>query len=153
MRPVEIELESVIGASMESVWGHLTDWEKLGKWMKEGSRFHVISSHREGLGVEAKAKIKIGPISTWDTVRVVGWRPPNRLEIEHRGWVKGTGLFTLSAQDGGTRLRWKETFVPPWGAIGAAGLRAYRPLVRRIFVRDLRLLRALAESQEIKSRK
>jgi len=61
--------------------------------------------------------------------------------------VKGTGYMELSPLDRGTHLFWREELVPPWGVIGAIGLRIVTPLMRRIFARDLRLLRDLAESE------
>ncbi len=55
----------------EVVWELITDWEHQDDWMLEASDFVVISEHREGVGVEAEATIKIGGIKTRDKVRVV----------------------------------------------------------------------------------
>ncbi|MGH2809292.1 MAG: SRPBCC family protein [Actinomycetota bacterium] len=145
-KPVVIDTAIAIAAPPEIVWPYLVDWENLSRWMKEGSGFEVTSQHREGVGVTAVAKIRIAGIVTQDPVRVTRWTPPTTLEIEHLGWVGGAGLMTCSAQAPGTHLAWRETLRPPWGPIGALGLRPFKPLMRRVFARDLRLLKELVES-------
>lgn len=147
-RPIEIEVAGDIGAPPETVWPYLVDWERLHRWMKEGSSFRVTSPHREGLGVEAEATIRIGGLTTTDPIRVVRWEPPQVLEVEHRGWVRGSGLMRCVRTGSGTRVEWRETLLPPLGPLGAAGLRAWRPLMQRTFRRDLELLKALVESEQ-----
>lgn len=146
MKPIEIDMSIEIDARAEAVWPYLVDWENLNLWMLEGSGFKVTSSHREGLGVEAEARIRIGGITTIDKVRVTGWDPPKFLEITHLGWVKGKGIMHAEAHRAGTIISWKETFVPPWGILGAVGMRVLAPLMRRTFTRDLGLLKALVEA-------
>jgi hypothetical protein len=64
--------------------------------------------------------------------------------IEHHGWVRGTGeLDIVPLGEGETRLDWRETLYAPLGVLGWAGLAAFRPLMRRIFRRDLRVLAGL----------
>lgn len=145
MRQLEIEVETIINAPAGAIWRLLTDWENLDKWMTEASGFRVTTPFREGVGVEAIARIKIGPLSTLDSIRVSRWEPPNVLEIRHLGWVKGTGLLKVSRAEGKSRLFWRESYIPPWGLIGALGMRLYSPFMRRLFKRDLGLLKQLAE--------
>jgi hypothetical protein len=73
------------------------------------------------------------------------WEPPRILVIDHLGWVKGSGEIQLQPVAEGTRMRWKETLFPPrkLGPVGRVGLRAAAPLMRRVFRRDLRVLRSL----------
>lgn len=147
-RPVEMEMSIEIDAPPAVVWPYLVDWERLGRWMKEGSGFKVTSPHRAGVGVTSQAKIRIGGLSSIDRVRVTEWQPPQLLQIEHLGWVKGTGTMRLVPAKQGTQLRWKEVFVPPWGILGAAGIRMWVPLMRKTFQRDLGVLKALVESEQ-----
>ena len=115
--------------------------------MKEASRFRVTSPHREGIGVEADAIIRIGWLSTIDPIRVARWEPPDLLEIEHRGWVKGRGVMRCVRERSGTRIVWIETLIPPWGLVGKLGMWVWQPLIRRTFERDLALLKALVERE------
>jgi hypothetical protein len=115
--------------------------------MLEASDFVVTSAHREGIGVEAEATITIAGIKTRDKVRVTGWEPPRRLAIEHLGWVSGAGeIYVVPSGPGRSHLFWREELYPPLGLLGALGLTAFKPLMRRIFVRDLDVLVGLAAS-------
>jgi carbon monoxide dehydrogenase subunit G len=143
--PVTIETSTVVPVAPVKVWGPLTDWERLGEWMLEASDFEVISEQREGVGVEAEATVRIAGIKTRDRVRVVGWEPNKRLAIEHLGFVTGTGELHLTPIGSArTHVFWAESLqAPRLGALGSLGLMALRPLMRRIFARDLRALARL----------
>ena len=149
MRPVVIDLERTLPGPPDVVWRIITDWEKQHLWMREASDFVVTSPHREGVGVEATATVRVGAIKTHDSVRVDVWDPPRRLGIEHRGWVKGRGDLRLEPDGAGTRFHWREELHPPWGFLGALGLRAYRPMLARTFRRDLDLLAGLVAAHEV----
>lgn len=131
----------------QAVWPYLVDWEHLDRWMREARDFRVIGERREGVGVEAEATIRIAGISTRDRVRVSQWDPPVALEIEHLGWVKGIGYMELSPTDEGCHVFWREELFPPWGPLGRSGIRLVSPFMRRVFRRDLRLLKALVEGE------
>jgi uncharacterized protein YndB with AHSA1/START domain len=146
-RSVRIEVADLMPGSRETVWDLITDWEHQDDWMLEASDFLVTSEHREGVGVEALATIRIGGIRTRDRVRVSVWEPPERLVIEHVGWVRGRGDIRLTAADLDTRLTWVETLQAPLGIVGHLGLWLFAPLMRRIFRRDLRVLRGLVRAR------
>ena len=148
MRPLAVELSTVLPGPIDLVWTLITDWERQGEWMLEASDFVVTTAHREGIGVEAEATIKIGGIRTRDRIRVDVWEPARRLGIVHRGWVDGRGDIEL-APDGpaSTRFAWREELHPPWGLLGAVGLRLYRPMLTRTFRRDLGLLAGLVRTR------
>ena len=147
--PVVIEVSETLPGPREVVWDLITDWENLSDWMLEASDFVVTSEHREGIGVEAEATIKIGGISTRDRVKVSGWEPPKRLAIDHLGWVAGRGEMHLTPlSDDRTHLFWREELIPPQslGSLGAIGLTGFKPLMRRIFERDLKILKGLTRA-------
>ena len=152
--PVAIEVAATLPGPPEVVWELITDWEHQDDWMLEASDFVVISAHREGVGVEAEATVKIGGISTRDRVIVTGWEPGRRLAIAHEGWVSGRGEFHLTplGKDR-THVFWREELQPPMGLLGAFGLTGFKPLMKRIFARDLRVLEGLVRARTAKTGK
>jgi uncharacterized protein YndB with AHSA1/START domain len=146
--PIDLEMRAMLPGPPEVVWELITDWEHQDDWMLEASDFVVVSERREGVGVEAEATIRIGGIQTRDRVRVAGWEPPRSLVIEHLGWVTGLGEIELTPVAGGrTHVWWREELNPPLGPLGALGMTAFKPLMARIFRRDLRVLAALARAR------
>lgn len=135
-----------IDAPPNEIWPLLVDWERLDRWMLEASDIVVVGPRREGVGVEAEATVRIAGITTRDRIRVTTWEPHATLVIAHLGWVEGTGRLELRPVPNGTELRWEERYDPPWGVLGYLGMLALRPLMRRVFERDLRALKRLAES-------
>jgi uncharacterized protein YndB with AHSA1/START domain len=130
------------------VWELITDWEHQDDWMLEARNFEITSAHREGIGVEGKATVKIAGITTTDTVVVTGWQPEKRLAIAHEGWVSGEAEMLLTElPDGSTHMLWREELVcRSLGAVGSIGLSIFRPLMRWIFMRDLRILESLTRA-------
>jgi uncharacterized protein YndB with AHSA1/START domain len=144
---VVIELGRLLPGPPDIVWRLITDWENQDDWMLEASDFTVTSELRAGVGVEAEATITIGGLRTRDRVRVVGWEPERRLVIRHEGWISGVGEIRLAPRDGGsTFMFWREELSPPLGLVGAIGLALFKPLMRRVFARDLRVLEGLVRA-------
>lgn len=146
--PVALEMQATMHAPPEVIWDLITDWERQGDWMLEASDFVVTSAHREGLGVEAEATIKIAGITTRDRIRVGGWEPPRHLAIEHLGWVSGRGeIHVFPSGPARSRVFWREELHPPLGILGATGLSVFKPVMKHIFDRDLDVLARLAASR------
>ncbi len=142
-----LEMSETLPGPPEVVWRLITDWEHQGDWMLEASHFVVLSEAREGVGVEAEATVKIAGISTRDKVRVTAWEPQKRLGIAHEGWVSGSGDLYLTPLGGGrTHLYWREELFPPLGVAGALGITAFKPVMYRIFKRDLKVLAGLVRA-------
>lgn len=142
-----IELGREMPGAPDVVWRLITDWEHQDDWMLEASDFTVTSEQRTGVGVEAQATITIGGIRTRDRVRVVAWEPERRLVIRHEGWVSGVGEILLARRDDdSTYMFWREELHPPLGIVGAIGLGLFKPMLRRVFARDLRVLEGLVRA-------
>jgi uncharacterized protein YndB with AHSA1/START domain len=146
-RTVDITVSIPIRREPHVVWPYLVDWERLDRWMLEARDFRLLGDKREGVGVEAETSVRIAGITTRDRIRVTRWEPPSVLELDHMGWVEGTGYMELTPDDRRTTLFWRESLVPPWGWLGALGMRVMAPLMRRTFMRDLRVLRDLVEAE------
>lgn len=146
--PVVVELAHTLPGPPEVVWELLTDWEHQDDWMLESSDFVVTSDQHEGVGVEAEATISIGGISTRDRVRVIAWEPNRHLAIAHLGWVSGEGhLFLTPLSDDRTHVFWREELCPPAGVLGAVGMTAFKPMMARVFRRDLKVLAGLVRAR------
>jgi uncharacterized protein YndB with AHSA1/START domain len=142
--PAVLEMARTLPGPPEIVWELVTDWQRQGDWMLEARDFVVTSPERAGVGVTARATVSIGGITVHDEIEVIRWEPGRQLGIEHRGWVKGKAELHLTPLTRGrTYLLWREELQPPLGIVGAVGLSAFRPLMRRVFTRDLRVLEAL----------
>ena len=141
--PIDLEMRAMLPGPPEVVWELITDWEHQDDWMLEATDFEVVSAQREGVGVEAEATVSIGGIKTRDRVRITRWEPGRALGIEHMGWVSGHADMTLVPSNGSTRLIWREHFRPPLGVAGALGMAVFKPIMYRIFMRDLRILAGL----------
>ncbi|MEA2461547.1 MAG: hypothetical protein QOH90_1724 [Actinomycetota bacterium] len=147
-RPVVLEMAQTLPCTPEIAWELVTDWEHQDDWMLEASDFVITSEKREGVGVEGEATVKIAGITTRDKVRVVKWEPPRHLAIEHEGWVSGRGdmSFTPLGPDR-THMYWREELQPPLGVLGSIGIVTFKPLMLRIFKKDLRVLASLARAR------
>jgi carbon monoxide dehydrogenase subunit G len=145
---VVVEMAETVPGPPGVVWDLITDWEHQDDWMLEAADFVVTSEQREGIGVEAEATIKIGGITTRDKVRVVGWEPNRYLAIHHHGWVSGEGhIYLTPLGDDRTHVFWREELDPPVGVLGAIGMTAFKPLMGRLFRRDLRVLASLVRAR------
>jgi uncharacterized protein YndB with AHSA1/START domain len=146
--PVTLEMTATLPAPSEVIWELITDWEHLDEWMLEASDFLITSPQRTGVGVEAEATIMMAVFRSRDRIRVSGWEEGRFLAIEHLGWVGGVGEMSLTPRgDDATFLLWREKLWPPLGLVGALGLSAIKPLMQRIFDRDVRILAALARAR------
>jgi hypothetical protein len=146
--PVVLEMAETVPGPPEIVWSLLTDWEHQSDWMLEASDFVVLTDQREGVGVEAEATITISGISTRDKVRIIGWEPNRYLAIEHRGWVQGEGhLYLTPLGADRTHIFWREELRPPVGVLGAVGMTAFKPLMGKVFRRDLKVLAGLVRAR------
>lgn len=143
--PLVLQMSSDLPAPPEIVWALITDWERQGDWMLEARDFEVVGEQRTGVGVVARARVSIAGITITDQIEVTDWEPHRHLGIRHHGWVTGRGDVRL-APVGLSRsfIRWREELHPPLGLLGALGLTLLKPLMRRIFERDVRVLGELA---------
>jgi Polyketide cyclase / dehydrase and lipid transport len=147
-RTISVAIVGTLPGPPSVVWELITDWENLGDWMLEAREFEVLSQRHEGVGVLAEATVTIGGITTRDKVWVSAWEPERLLEIEHLGWVSGRGEFSITpAGSDRSHVRWVEELRPPLGALGAVGMSVFKPLMQRIFERDLRVLAGLVRAR------
>jgi uncharacterized protein YndB with AHSA1/START domain len=137
---------TTISAPPEVVWRVLEPLERHVEWMADARAIRFRGPRRTGVGTELECVTRVGPFRTTDRMVVTEWEPPRTLGIAHEGAVRGRGRFTLSRRrNGRTRFTWTEHLHFPWWAGGPLGALAARPVLRRIWKRNLARLARLVE--------
>lgn len=137
-----------LDAPPRRVWDAIADISSHPIWMDDAVAVRFTSSRQRGVGTTFDCDTRIGPFSLVDSMEVVEWRPRRSLGIRHVGLVSGTGRFTLRRRlRGGTRFVWSERLRFPWWMAGPLGGLAARPVLRRVWRRDLRNLKALVDGR------
>ena len=115
--------------------------------MAEAETIRFTSTRTRGVGTTFDCVTKVGPIRMTDRMTITEWEPGRMMGIEHSGVVTGRGRFTLRRRRGGrTRFTWKEHLTFPWWMGGAVGAFAAKPVLRAIWRRNLRRLKAIVEA-------
>lgn len=138
-----IAAEIELPVQPQVVWNELEQIENHVIWMADAEQLIFSSEQRTGIGTEIVVTTKVGPFRTRDHIRFTEWEPPMVMGVEHRGVFTGSGRFTLEPLGTeGTRLTWIEQIRFPWYLAGHLGAFFARPVLRRIWGRDLKRLRA-----------
>jgi hypothetical protein len=144
---VKITVGITIDAPVAVTWRTVEPIEQHVDWMAEAETIRFTSSKRRGVGTTFDCVTKVGPIRMTDRMTVTEWEPGRMMGIEHTGVVTGRGRFTLRRRRGGrTRFTWKERLTFPWWMGGAVGAFAAKPVLRAIWRRNLRRLKAIVEA-------
>lgn len=131
---VAVEIDAPIAA----VWDELADISDHAVWMIDATSITFVGDQRTGVGTTFDCLTKVGPVKLVDRMTVIEWDPPNTIGVRHDGVVLGDGWFRLDAIDERrTRFRWSEEVRLRWCLGGALGWRASRPVMRRIWQRNL----------------
>ena len=143
---VRIRVCTVIDASPAAVWDEVEHIDRHSEWMADAYDISFVGSRRSGVGTEFASLTRVGPLRTNDVAIVTEWAPRRAMGIVHRGVVTGTGRFTLRRKRGGrTRFCWEERLRFPWWMGGLVGERAAKPILKRIWRRNLRALKTRVE--------
>jgi len=128
---VRVDVSVVLPVPLETAWAILTRWEEQPRWMKDADRVEVLTPHREGVGVRLAVKTRVFNVPAFtEVLEVTAWEPPSRLEIAHRSFLRGRGVWTFDRIDEGTRFSWLEDVRLPVPVLGELALVAYRPFLR-----------------------
>lgn len=147
---VRIRVGITIDASPAQVWDAIEPLERHTEWMADAESIRFLTSRTRGVGTEMECVTRVGPLHTTDLLTVTEWEPRRALAIEHRGAVTGSGRFTLARRRRGrTRFTWTERLRFPWWMGGVVGERLAKPVLRRIWRRNLiRLAASVEESRD-----
>jgi carbon monoxide dehydrogenase subunit G len=139
---MRVERNVLLPTTRADAWAILLDWERQADWMRDADRVEVVTLAREGPGVLIAVKTRVLNIPAFtERLEVLEWKPPARLLMAHRSFIRGTGEWLLEEVEGGTRFTWIEQIQLPWGPLGDLALSLYRPVMRWLMDRAMQDLR------------
>ena len=142
-----IRVSVVIDARPRDVWWAVEDIAGHVDWMLDAKAIRFTSSQHAGVGTTFDCVTGVGPLRFTDRMEVTEWEPGRTLGVVHAGLVRGTGRFTLKrARRGRTRFGWEEQLELPWWLGGRVGALAAVPVLRAVWRRSLRNLKARVEA-------
>jgi uncharacterized protein YndB with AHSA1/START domain len=142
-----IRVSTVIDAPPAQVWDEVRHVERHVDWMADAVEIRFTSRRRSGVGTTFDCLTRVGPIRLTDKMEITDWRDGKLMGVRHVGLVTGTGRFTVTKVRGGrTRFTWDERLKFPWWLGGPVGGVVGGRIMRQIWKRNLRVLKALVES-------
>lgn len=142
-----IRVSTVINASPAAVWEEVRHVDRHVDWMADAESIDFTSPLTSGVGTTFDTVTKVGPIKLTDKMAITQWRDGKELGVRHEGVVTGSGSFTLAhIRRNRTRFTWEEQLTFPWWLGGSIGGVVGGAVMRQIWKRNLRVLKALIES-------
>jgi hypothetical protein len=145
---VRVAAQTILPVPIDEAWRRLLVWEEQARWMRDADSVRVLTAGRAGVGVRVAVRTRVlnVPLFT-EELEVTLWEPPGVLVMAHRGFVRGTGTWSLAPAEGGAAFRWVEDLTLPVPVLGEIALRAYRPFMRRLMTESLAGLRELLATE------
>jgi hypothetical protein len=131
---MKITIAIGIDATAEAIWRVLEPIERHVDWMEDAESITFTTDQTRGAGTTFDCVTKVGPIRLVDHMTVSRWEPPHLMGVDHRGLVRGSGLFTID----NNRFTWTEEMQFPWWLSA--------PVLRRVWRRNLQRLKQLVEA-------
>jgi len=139
---VRVEASIDLPIAPEAAWNVLTRWEDQARWMRDADRVDVLTAERTGTGVRLAVRTRVFGVPAFtEELEVTTWEPPSRLEIAHRSFVRGRGIWTFEGDATGTTFTWVEDLALPVPVLGELALLVYRPFMGWLMRGALRRLR------------
>jgi uncharacterized protein YndB with AHSA1/START domain len=144
---MRIKVSTTIDAPVAEVWGYIENIASHVDWMADAESITFTSARNAGVGTTFDCVTKVGPFRLNDKMAVTEWTVRRAMGIRHEGLVTGSGVFTLSKRRGNrTRFTWKEQLTFPLWMGGPVGAFVAKPVLRSIWKRNLRRLKAHCEN-------
>ncbi|MDG2113575.1 MAG: phosphotransferase, partial [Actinomycetota bacterium] len=149
---MKISVSIELPATPDEVWCCLRDIAGHADWMRDAESIAFTTHQTEGTGTRFECRTKVGPLRTTDLMEVTAWEPGRRMGVIHEGVVSGRGEFALEPTETSsgteTSFSWSEELALPWFFLGRLGEVAASPILRLIWRRNLRGLRARILEQQ-----
>ena len=144
---MQVEASVLLPAPPDRAWAFALRWEEQPRWMRDAVWVRVVTPEPEGVGARIEVRNRVLGVSMFtEQLEVTAWDPPRRLEMTHRGFVRGVGIWWFEPDDAGTRFTWTEELALPIPILGELALWVYRPFMRRLMRSGLASLQGLIES-------
>ena len=133
-----------VDAPIEVVWDALADIASHVDWMADAESITFTSAQHTGVGTTFDCRTRVGPLTTTDRMTVTDWVERQSIGVAHTGIVIGRGVFELAATGPhATHLSWTEDLTFPKRFGGSVTARLARPVLKRIWMGNLRRFAAL----------
>ena len=143
---IRIRVATTIEASPATTWSAIEQIDSHVAWMADAESITFTTSQRSGVGTAFDCRTRIGPIRLIDAMSITQWVPMEAMGVDHRGVVRGSGVFTLRPMsDERTRFSWEERLTFPWWLGGPVGEWIAKPLLTRIWRGNLTRLKHIVE--------
>lgn len=144
---VRVEASVLLPVTPERAWAFVLRWEEQSRWMRDAVWVRVVTLEREGAGARIEVRNRVLNVSMFtEQLEVTAWDPPRRLEMTHRGFVRGVGTWWFESEAAGTRFVWTEALSLPIPILGTLALWVYRPFMKRLMRSGLANLQRLIEA-------
>jgi len=143
-----IEVSAIIDATPSQVWSVVEKVEGHVDWMHDAVAIRFTSPTTAGIDTTFDCDTKVGPFRLTDKMEITEWDPEKTMGVRHVGIVTGTGAFSLTPLSGDrTSFTWSEVLKFPWWMGGPIGAFFGGFVLRLIWKRNLRGLKAIVEAR------
>jgi len=143
-----IEVSTVIDAPPPVVWRVVEDVGSHVDWMHDAVAIRFTSPTERGVGTTFDCDTKIGPFALTDRMEITEWVDGETIGVRHVGVMRGEGRFTLRPVGvHHTQFTWAEQLTFPWWMGGPLGALVSAPVLRAVWRRNLRALKAIVEAR------
>ena len=113
--------------------------------MSDAAAIEFIGPQRQGVGTRFACRTRVGIFTTNDVMEVTEWVENETISVRHTGLISGSGSFEIIRTPAGATFRWQEKLRFPLWLGGALTAAAAKPLLMRIWRKNLRRFKALLE--------
>lgn len=136
-------MSTLLDAPPATVWAYVENIDSHVQWMHDAVRIRFLGDRRSGVGTRYECDTKVGPVQLTDVMEITEWSPGKAMGVRHVGVVTGAGRFTLKKARGGrTQFTWTEKLTFPLTRGGPVTAFFAKPVLRRVWRRNLRDLAA-----------
>lgn len=142
----EIYIDTYINSSPEIIWKSIQNIESHTDWMQDAEKIEFLTDFKEGTGTKFNCLTKVAFIKLNDKMEITEWETNKTMGVTHKGIVSGSGKFSLIPKNNGTMFSWQENLKYPWYMGGVVGETISKPILKRIWKKNLSNLKKKIET-------